>query len=137
MGLFKKREGQAKTEVNKKPSKPVEIRTAGTLSFYFPEEDSGEGIYYSVIVNLTQRAVKVYVPHSGLPVKGGYLELSDDLIRLIDVDTVIFEITPKSKAFKELEPYANSKTEQVYFQRKESEHGQYYKAEVRFIIVPV
>lgn len=84
-------------------------------------------------VNLTEKNVKVKVPEDGhLYVKGVYLWEEDGAVKGLVGDDVIFEVTKRSKAYKELEPYFRRKSKAIVLDRRTGDYGDYYRMGVIF-----
>ena len=84
----------------------------------------------SDFVNLTEKMVKADVPDDGLYVPGVYLWSEDNLIKGMKGNDIIFEVTNRSKAYKELEQYARTKLDSIKLIKKEGDYGPYYRLQV-------
>lgn len=87
---------------------------------------------YSFEVNLTEKNVKVEVPDDEkLYIKGGYIWEDEKLIKVVVGDDVIFEVTPRSKAFGKIKPYARRKLERVTLKKYQGDYGIFYVANLK------
>lgn len=86
-------------------------------------------------VNLTEKNVKVQVTNEGDDgqcFNGGYVWEGENLIQVKQGETVLFEVTPRSKAYKELAPLARKKLRYVVIKEKTSDYGKYYRARLKY-----
>lgn len=104
------------------------------FSFHFPEGDEPT-VECSATVNLSEKAIRIYVPADGIRINNVYIERDDKAIRGIEGGTLIFETNNRSKAYDELEEFANHSASSVFISKKDGERGTYYRASVKFQIV--
>lgn len=93
-----------------------------------PAPEPEQTVTVTDYVNLTAKNVKVAVPKDELYVAGVYLWEEDGLIRALKGDDVIFEVSKRSKAYKELEPFARTKLKHVVLYKRNGDYGEYYRA---------
>ena len=137
MGLLdglKKKAAEVAPETKAIPEaeyEPAEIK------WHRPEEDKTDGLTRIVQpVNMTDKNVKVDVPDDeGLYVSGVYLWEEDGMVRGLKGDEVIFEVTKRSKAYKELEPYFKHKSAGTTIYKRHGDYGDYYRVLVKFDVV--
>ena len=109
MGLFKRKEKEPAPE--ERVIRPTDLVGVG------------------IDANLTENAVKVSVPddEEGLLIKNVYLWQEDDTIKGLQGDKVVFEVSKRSKAYKDLEPVARKKTSYITLKKKKGDYGIYYR----------
>lgn len=107
------------------------------LKWHWPEKGySGDTIRIVQRVNLTEKNVKVEVPgEEGLYIKGAYLWEEDGTVRALDGDDVIFEVTKRSKAYKELENYFRHRAANITIYERTGDYGKFYRANLKFDVV--
>lgn len=132
MGLFKKRKQRPNVVqvpqgvVNQYPTQSKEEVDA-ILAEY------SKRTQIRVNVNLTEKNVKVPLDQDGrIFVKGLYLWEEEGLIKGLNGDKVIFEITKRSKAYNELLPHARKKTKHCEITQRDGAYGKYYYAKLVF-----
>lgn len=82
-------------------------------------------------VNLTEKNVKAKIGDIAFTeFKDCYIWEEEKLLKGIQGDKVVFEITSRSKAYKELQPYARQKAEAVRINRETGDYGDYYRAHI-------
>lgn len=86
-------------------------------------------------VNITGKQLKIPVEskaNGSAYIKGGYLWEEEKLIKLLDGNNeVIFEVTPRSKTFKELQPLTRTKLWDVTVYQKQGDYGEYFRVRIR------
>ena len=114
MGLFRKKKQPAPVPVmvEVEPEKPKTYRLESNH-------------------NLTANNVKVGVPEDGLRVKDVYLWEDEKTIRGMKGNDVIFEVSSRSKAYKELLPRVRRKVN-ISIREREGDYGKYYRMRVDF-----
>lgn len=107
------------------------------FKWHWPDKGySGETVRIVQRVNLTEKNVKVEVPEeNGYFVKGGYLWEEDGTVRALDGDDVIFEVTKRSKAYKELEEYFRHRAANITIYKRTGEYGVFYRANLKFDVL--
>jgi len=143
MGIFdflKKKEPEAK-EPERKPARipdPSEIVELDDARFYFAKAEDDTDERYVLDINLPENTVKVDVPQDddGLFIKRIYLREEEGKIIGLQGDDVIFEVGKRSKAYKEMLPFARHSCS-VALRIRESAYGKYYWARMKFLIVTV
>lgn len=87
-------------------------------------------------LNIPRHSVKVMIfnQHEGLGQRFDdcYLWKGEDLVRLMQGDTILFELTPKCKAYKEIQPIIGKKLRFATIEEKQGEYGIYYKTILRY-----
>ena len=84
-------------------------------------------------VNLTEKNIKAEVPADGhLYVRDVYLWEEDGTVKGLVGDDVIFEVTKRSKTYKELEPFFRRKSKAIALDRRTGSYGDYYRMTVIF-----
>ena len=139
MGLFdglKKKASDPVPEATVEPVGKPDLDTV-MVKWHWPEKDSNEEtVVIADYVNLTEKNVKVEVPEEeGLYVKGVYLWEEDGLIRGLNGDDVIFEVTKRSKAYRELEQYLRHRAKSVTLYKRTGDYGPYYRTLIKFDVV--
>ena len=107
------------------------------LKWHWPEKGySGDTVRIVQRVNLTEKNMRVDVPEdNGLFIKGVYLWEEDGTVRALDGDDVIFEVTKRSKAYKELEDYFRHRAANITIYKRTGEYGIYYRANLKFDVL--
>ena len=161
MGIFDKLKGKSASPVEAEPE-PVTIdvkvprvpdpseliETTEGAKVYFPKEGDEPNWTINETFNLTEKMVKVDVPFrirvEGVPLEAGkdyytekdiYLWEEDGLIRAMKGQKVIFEVTKRSKAYKEMLKYARRKASRLSIWEEVGDYGKYYRARLHFDIV--
>ena len=139
MGLFdglKKKAAETVPEQKADPAPKPEIEPA-ELKWHWPEKGyTCDTVRIVQGVNLTEKNVKVEVPdENGLYVKGAYLWEEDGKVRALDGDDVIFEVTKRSKAYRELEDYFRHRTANITIYKRTGDYGDYYRANLKFDVL--
>ena len=139
MGLFDGLKKKAADPVPEPTAKPAEIpdQEPEAIKWHWPEKGySGETVRIVQKVNLTEKNVKVDVPEEdGLFIKGCYLWEEDGTVRALDGDDVIFEVTKRSKAYKELEEYFRHRAANITIYKRTGEYGTFYRANLKFDVL--
>lgn len=153
MGIFSRKKGKEAPEpapkAELKPKKrvpdPEELIDADVFKVFLPKEgdEPDTEIYQSV--NLTEKMVKIDVPYrerredarpeEGLDyvaLQNVYLWEEEGLIRGMQGDDVVFEVTKRSKSYGELLPYVRHKAKRVSIWQETSSYGKYYRARLWF-----
>ena len=88
---------------------------------------------YELRVNLTEKSIKVESPENQEKYGGG-LKLIDDgkAIKMLQYDTVLFEVGNRSKAYKEVKPYVPYGVYLVVLARRKGDYGYYYNVRMLF-----
>lgn len=140
MGLFDKfkKEQPKAAPVQPAPPKPKvepdKYFEKGGYKFHFPVDESEKTAGWTVSVSLNDKNLKMAVADQEY-VKNVYLWHEENLIRGLEGDKVIFEVTNRSKAYAELLPYARRKAKGVTITKREGAHGTFYSVSVKFEIV--
>lgn len=128
MGLLDKFKKAMTEPIGGHDKKPEPKKRNGVAD---PDEIVGMLTY----VNLTEKNVKVQVANEGDDgqcFNGGYVWEGENLIQVKQGETVLFEVTPRSKAYNELAPLARRKLRYVVIKEKTSEYGKYYRARLKY-----
>lgn len=97
--------------------------------------DPDEIVGMTTYVNLTAKNVMVEVTNEGDDgqcFNGGYVWVEDNLIQVKQGEKVLFEVTPRSKAYKELAPLARRKLRYVVIKEQDGDYGKYYRARLKY-----
>lgn len=106
-------------------------------TFHFPESEDEETVEWSIGVNLTEKAVKAIVPEeTGLNLKDVDLKEEDGHIIAEKNGRVVFDVTKRSKAYKELEEVTGHRAKSMYIYGREGDYGLYYRTKLYFLVVP-
>ena len=115
-GLFKK-----------KTSQDVEVKNFTPVV----EDERFKDRFYQE-VNLTEKNVKVEFEEDEKLIKGTcYLQTANGKIQMYETDNLIFEVTKRSKTFKELEPFINQNVWYVVLKKQQGDYGPYYRALIK------
>lgn len=126
---------QTMDELAEKFRKMSQLDPNGT--FHFPESEDEETVEWSIGVNLTEKAVKTIVPEeTGLNLKDVDLKEEDGHIIAEKNGRVLFDVTKRSKAYKELEEVTGHRAKSVYIYGQQGDYGLYYRAKLYFLVVP-
>lgn len=136
MGLFDSIKKKAADPAPEKPASPEPAEfEREVISWHWPEADE-DVVRIVQSVNMTEKNVKVDVPdEKGAHFSGVYLWEEDGKVRGLKGDDVIFEVTKRSKAYKELEPYFRHKSAGTTLYKRHGDYGDYYKVLVKFDVV--
>ena len=98
------------------------------------EEEFQKGYWFRV--NLNSGRVKVDVPANGerLLLENVLIDGDEKLIWATHRGDKVFDVTPRSTAFGELEPWMGQKTRWIRLWRAESEFGEYIAVGLKFDI---
>ena len=79
-------------------------------------------------VNISGSAIRVEVPDGdeGAYYKGGHLWKEGNKLRAFQGDTLLFEITSRSKAFDELDEFVGKELRHIIIRKRRSDYGIYY-----------
>lgn len=138
MGLFSKKKKNSEPAQTDKERKQTEMLAKmldpNGFSFHFPDGDE-LAVEYGITINLSEKAVRIYVPADGIRINNVYIERDDKAIRGIEGDTLIFETNNRSKAYNELGELANHSASSVFISKRDGERGTYYRTYIKFQIV--
>ncbi len=138
MGLFDGLKKKAAEAVADPVTKSAEQELDSVeVKWHWPEEGyAGDTVRIVQRVNLTEKNVKVEVPEeNGLYVKGVYLWEEDGKVRALDGDDVIFEVTKRSKSYRELEEFFRHRTANITIYKRTGDYGDYYRANLKFDVL--
>ena len=81
-----------------------------------------------VWVNISKSAIRTDITddEEGSYFKGCHLWQEGNKIRAFQEGTLLFEVTDKSKAYKELEPLVGEQLERITIRKKDGDYGVYY-----------
>jgi len=94
-----------------------------------PKIESEEEI---VSVNLTDKMVKAELDENNAYLDRGYIKEEDGRLRIVSRGIVIAEVTTRSKAFKELEPYKGRGATSISIDAKQGDYGVYYRVRLKY-----
>lgn len=114
MGLFKKKETPAP-----EPAAPATPKIHDEFD--------------KVRVNLSDKMLRVELTGDDGFVKYGSVDLKDDRILIVSSGRILIaEVTKRSKAFAELEPFAGRGAEDISIEAKTGDYGPYYLVRMKF-----
>lgn len=83
-------------------------------------------------VNLTEKNVKVEFDEDEKLIKGTcYLQAAHNNIQMYQEGNLIFEVSKRSKAYKELEPFVGQNVWYVVLKKRKGDYGLYYQAMIK------
>lgn len=87
----------------------------------------------SIIINLTDKMLRVEMVDEESNIKYGRVEQNGDNIRLISGSRILVaEIGKRSKAYTELESRIGKSMQWIVLKAKQGDYGPYYQAKIRF-----
>lgn len=94
-----------------------------------PAPEPKRMIYFA---NIPAKACRTEISddENGTYFKGCHLWAEDNKLRAFQGDTVLFEVTNRSKAYGELEHLIGKQLTHITMTKKESDYGVYYRAAV-------
>jgi len=112
---------------NKKPIEEAEVKNITPVV----EDERFKDRYFQE-VNLTEKNVKIEFDEDEKLIKGTcYLQSVDGKIQMYETADLIFEVTKRSKAYKELEPFVNQNVWYVVLKKQQGDYGLYYRATIK------
>lgn len=113
MGIFNKKKGdEPKIEAVQEPKVETEEKI--------------------VFVNLSDKMVKVELDGDHAYLKWCDIKEEDGRLRIVSNGIVIAEVTTRSKAFKELEPYKGKSMDSIAIDAKQGDYGVYYRVRLKY-----
>ncbi len=138
MGLFDKlKKAQSSTETPVQQKAKVEpdcYYEKGGYKFHFPVNEEEKTSGWSVSVNLSDKNLKNEIADQAY-IKNVYLWHEDGLIRCLEGERVVFEVTNRNKAYEELLPYAKRTAKSVTVTKRNGSYGVYYSTNIKFEVV--
>lgn len=130
MGLFdfrKKPKPDTQAE-----SATIETLQVDNMKFHFPASDDEPALQWSMFVNMSEKQLNA---DDGELIKNVRLKADGNRITGTKGNRTVFDIDKRSKAFKELEPFAGNTAEAVSIKKKDGQYGTFYKVRITFRIV--
>lgn len=95
--------------------------------------------YESLKVNLTDKALRVELDTDDAYVQYGELVKKESgyIFLVSGGRIVIAEVTPKSKAYKELEPHVGCRVEGITIKTKTGDYGDYYQVSMKLPVTEI
>lgn len=96
-------------------------------------EPSTHDEFIQVEINLTDKMLRVEIEDGNGYVKHGVIRKTDDCLRISSSGGIVLaDITKRSKAFKELEPYIGQSAESIVIKARTGDYGEYYQVRMKF-----
>ena len=86
----------------------------------------------TVSVNLTDKMIRVEIEDENVYLDRAYVKSVDDRIRITSRGIIVAEVTKRSKAYKELEPYLGRCATSMAIDVKTGDYGDYFRVKLKF-----
>lgn len=132
MGLFGSLFNRSAEKLEQEKTK-VEVKHFEHDGFkvHYPALDGDDVIGCGLWLTLNEKNVKCKVKDNQ-SFDNVYIWEEEKSVRALIGDKILFEVTNRHKAYKELKPFFRMKARFVRFEEKEGEYGKFYKTRVMF-----